>query len=172
MKLKLIQTLALTLGLVFTAVAADDHGHDQAKVGPTGGKLLTKVEPHAEFLVNADKKIEIRFLDEANKVVAPNDQVVTVTMGDRSAPTRLVFTREGDKLVSEKAIPEGKVLPTVVQIKANTSAKTISERFNLNLAVCPICDNAEYACTCSHGDSHDQKESDANNHKKEDDHKH
>jgi len=172
MKLKLIQTLALTLGLAFTAVAADDHGHDHAKAGPTGGKILTKVEPHAEFFVNADKKIEIRFLDQGNKVITPEDQVVTVTMGDRSAPTRLAFTREGDKLVSEKAIPEGKDLPTVVQIKTNASAKTVSERFNLNLAACPTCENAEYACTCSHGDSHAHKEGDGHDHKKDDGHKH
>lgn len=172
MKLRFLQTLAMTLALAFVAVADDHHGHNHAKAGPTGGKLLTKVEPHAEFFVTADKKIEIRFLDESNKVIEPKDQVVTVTMGDRSAPTRLEFTREGDKLISAGTIPEGNRLPTVVQIKADAEAKTVNERFNLDLADCPTCENAEYACICSHDHGHDHKKGHSHDHKEGGGHKH
>lgn len=126
-----------------------DHDHDHAKAGPTGGKLITKVEPHLEFFVTKGKKVELRFVDDHNKVVAPGDQVVTVTLGDRKAPTTLTFAKDGDKLVSEQVIPEGKDLPTVVQIKAG-GAKTVTEKFNLNLSKCPTCDYLEYACTCDH----------------------
>ena len=102
--------------------------------------------------MNKDKKVEIRFVNDDNKVVAPGEQVITVTLGDRSAPTKLAFTKDGNKLVSDKAIPEGNDLPTVVQIKARPDAKSVTEKFNLNLSKCPTCTNAEYACTCAHGD--------------------
>ena len=151
MKTKLIATLC-TLALAFTASAADKHDHQHGKAGPNGGKLITEVEPHAEFLVNKDKKIEIRFVDEANKVVAPAEQVVTVTMGDRSAPTKLAFIKDGDKLVSDKTIPDGNELPTVVQIKAKAGDKAATAKFNLNLSTCPECKQPEYACTCDHAD--------------------
>ena len=113
--------------------------------------------------VTTDKKIEIRFLDDAGKVVAPAAQVVTVTMGDRANPTKLAFTKDGDKLVSDKAIPEGKELPVVVQIKTAPDAKSVTAKFSLNLAKCPTCEHAEYACTCAHGgeekghEGHDHK---------------
>lgn len=158
-----MKTTLLTLSLVIAGLAlanaADkrDHDHDKAKAGPTGGRLIHEVEPHAEFFVNKDKKVEIRFVDDDNKVIAPDTQVVTVTMGERSAPTKLTFAREGDKLVSDKAIPSGNDLPTVVQIKVRPDAKSVTEKFNLNLEQCPTCKYKEYACTCDHGDEKDEK---------------
>jgi hypothetical protein len=151
---KLTSILALATLVVASAVFAEDkdkheHGHG-IEAGPTGGRLITKVEPHAEFFVNKDNKIEIRFVDDQNKVLAPGEQVVEVIMGDRSAPTKLAFSKEGDKLVSDKAIPGGNRLPTVVQIKATPKAKTVTERFNLDLTQCPTCENKEYACACDH----------------------
>jgi hypothetical protein len=155
MKKHIITTL-LTLALAFTATAADkekhDHDHDHAKAGPTGGKLITEVEPHVEFFVNKDKKVEIRFIDDDMKVVAPGAQVISVTLGDRSAPTKLSFTKDGDKLVSDSAIPEGNDHPTVVQIREKEGAKAVTEKFNLNLEQCPTCKYKEYACTCAHGE--------------------
>ncbi len=153
MKTKLLSTL-LTLVLACTVNAADKHDHEghAGKAGPTGGKLITEVEPHVEFFVNDDKKVEIRFVDDDNKVVAPADQKITVVLGDRSSPTKLSFARDGDKLISDQQIPEGADIPTVVQIKAKPDSKTINEKFNLNLAQCPTCKNKEYACTCEHGE--------------------
>jgi hypothetical protein len=155
---KLLTTTLLTLVLAFTATAADKDKHDHehaAKAGPSGGKLITDVEPHAEFFVTKDRKVEIRFVSEDNKVVAPGEQVISVTLGERSAPTKLAFTKEGDKLVSDKTIPEGNDLPTVVQIKVKAGDKTVSSKFNLNLSKCPTCSNAEYACICAH--DHEKK---------------
>jgi hypothetical protein len=156
MKTHLLTTV-LGLALAFTASAAEKekakHDHDHAtKAGPTGGRLITEVEPHAEFFVNKDKKVEIRFVDDDNKVVAPGEQVISVTLGDRSAPTKLAFTKDGNKLISDKTIPEGNDLPTVVQIKATPDAKSVTEKFNLNLEQCPTCKFKEYACTCAHED--------------------
>ncbi len=157
MKTKLLTTL-LTLALAFTASAADKDKHEhEAKAGPTGGRLITEVEPHVEFFVNKDKKVEIRFINDDMKVVAPGAQVISVTVGDRSAPTKLSFTKDGDKLVSDKTVPEGNDLPTVVQIRAKEGDKAINEKFNLNLSDCPTCKNKEYACTCAHGEEKEEK---------------
>lgn len=123
---------------------------------PNGGRIIGAVTPHAEFLITPEKKIEIRFLDDAGKVVAPAGQVVTVVMGERRAPTKLAFVKDGDKLVSDKTIPDGKELPVVLQVRAKAGEKPVTEKFNLNLANCPTCDHAEYACSCDHGgDGHE-----------------
>jgi hypothetical protein len=157
MKTKLLTLSLLFAGLTF-ASAADkkddkhDHDHDKIVAGPTGGRIIHEVEPHAEFFVNKENKVEIRFVDDDNKVVAPGEQVVTVTLGDRSSPTKLTFTKDGNKLISDKAIPAGNDLPTVVQIRAKAGEKAATEKFNLNLEQCPTCKNKEYACTCAHGE--------------------
>ena len=172
MKLKsILATAVLALGLAFNAGAAEDkHDHEHAaKAGPTGGKLITEVEPHVEFLVTKDKKVEIRFIDDDNKVVAPAEQVISVTLGERSKPTKLTFTKDGNKLVSDKVVPEGNDYPTVVQIKTDAKAKAVNARFNLNMTKCPTCANAEYACTCEHGDEKEgaHKEGDGHDHEKD-----
>jgi hypothetical protein len=144
MKTKIAIIAALVASLAFATAA------EKIKA-PNGGRIIDAVEPHAEFLITKDKKVEVRFLDDAGKVIAPAAQTVTVTMGDRAAPTKLAFTKDGDKLVSDKVIPEGKELPVVLQIKVTPETKSVTEKFNLNLAKCPTCSNAEYACSCDHG---------------------
>lgn len=163
MKLKSWLTVAaIAIGFACNTTAQEkakekekhDHAH-AIKAGPTGGRLITEVEPHVEFFVNKEKKVELRFIDDDNKVVAPGSQTITVTLGDRSKPTKLAFTKEGDKLVSDKVVPEGNDYPTVVQIKTDAKAKAVNAKFNLNMTKCPTCENAEYACTCDHGDERD-----------------
>ena len=143
MKTKIIALAAIVTSLTFA------HAAEKIKA-PNDGRLIEGVEPHAEFLVTAEKKVEVRFLDASGKIIAPAGQTVTVTMGDRAAPTKLTFTKDGDKLVSDKTIPEGKELPVVLQIKVTADSKAVTEKFNLNLAKCPTCSHAEYACTCDH----------------------
>ena len=174
MKLKsLLAIAAIALGFACTTAGAaedkHDHAHDKVKAGPTGGKLITAVEPHVEFFVNKDKKVEIRFVDDDNKVVAPGEQVITVTLGERAKPTKLVFTKDGDKLISDQAVPAGNDYPTVVQIKTTAKAKAVNAKFNLNMSKCPTCSNAEYACTCEHGDEKEgaHKEGDGHDHSKD-----
>jgi hypothetical protein len=143
MKTKIISIAALVASFAFA------HAAEKIKA-PNGGRIIDSVEPHAEFVVTKDKKVEIRFLDAAGKVIAPAAQVVTVTMGDRANPTKLAFAKDGDKLVSDKVIPDGKELPVVLQIRAKEGEKAISAKFTLNLADCSSCEHAEYACTCKH----------------------
>ncbi|MDB6075338.1 MAG: hypothetical protein JWO89_2978 [Verrucomicrobiaceae bacterium] len=146
-----MKTLLITTLLVLTSSFNLAQAHEPGgKAGPTAGKLITEVAPNAEFFVNKDRKVEIRFISDKNKVIAPGEQVVSVVLGDRSAPTKLAFIKDGNKLVSDKAIPAGNEMPTVVQIKAKAGEKTVSKKFNLNLSSCPTCKNAEYACICGH----------------------
>ncbi|MGV3531146.1 MAG: hypothetical protein ACO1QR_02165, partial [Chthoniobacteraceae bacterium] len=137
MKLRIITAItALSLAVPAFAAEKEKHDHDEVKVGPTNGKLITKVEPHVEFLVTKEKKVELRFVDGANKVVSPGAQEITVTMGERSKPTKLTFAKQGDKLVSSGPIPAGNEIPTVVQIREKAGAKAVNETFNLNLSEC------------------------------------
>lgn len=139
--------LAITGGVV----AGPGHDHNKkVEAGPNGGRLIKDVDPHAEFLVTSDRKVKITFVGPDGKVVAPAEQIVTVTTGDRSAPVKLIFTRSGDGLISDGVVPEGNGLPVIVQIKANPDSKAEITKFNLNLSNCPGCQKAEYACTCSH----------------------
>ncbi|RYD28572.1 MAG: hypothetical protein EOP87_19500 [Verrucomicrobiaceae bacterium] len=150
MKTKTIITLlsaltALAIGPHATA-AEKDHKHDHAdhdgdvdknKKGPNGGILIHSVEPHAELVVTKDRKAKILFVDDDNKTVAPDKQVVTAMGGDRANPTRLTFARgEGDDanaLISDKPIPEGGHVDIVLQIKVAPDAKTVTERLTLHL---------------------------------------
>lgn len=141
---KHLLTLLAVLATALTVHAADK------KAGPNGGRLLTNVQPAAEFLVTSDRKVKITFVGADGKIVAPAEQVVTVTTGERSAPVKLTFAKSGEALLSEQPLPAGDDLPAVVQIKATPDGKPVVEKFHLNLAVCPGCKLAEYACTCDH----------------------
>jgi len=108
------------------------------------------VEPHAEFLVTDDRKVQITFVNDDLKPVPLAEQSISVIAGDRSSPTSLSFAKSGDVLVSDKVLPGGNDFPVIVQIKTDASAETVREKFNLNLVDCPTCDYKEYACTCAH----------------------
>lgn len=144
--------VALALALVTPATAEEGHDHGKRIAGPHGGRVLTAVEPHLEFLVTKERKVQITAVDGEGKAVPLGEQSVQVTGGRRSQPTKLSFTREGDSLVSSNSLPEGNGFPVVVQIKSAPDAKAVFEKFNLNLHDCPTCDHAEYACTCVHAD--------------------
>ncbi len=140
----------LTSVSLHAAGEGDENTHEKKIAGPNGGRILTTIEPHAEFFVTEDRKVQITFLGEDLKPVAPADQVVTVTTGERSAPVKMTFTESGESLVSEESVPEGNNFPAVVQIKNTAEAKAQVEKFTLNFSVCSECDMAEYACICDH----------------------
>ena len=147
MKTQLLRRLAI-VALALSANFAS--AHETITAGPNRGRMLTKSKPPAEFLVTAERKVQITFIGADGKPVAPADQVVTVTTGNRAAPTTLTFTKAGNSLLSDALIPEGNGFPTVVQIKATPKEKASVARFNLNTTTCPGCKNAEYACICGH----------------------
>jgi hypothetical protein len=150
MKTTRILPIAIAILSSLTLHAGPNHSHEKKEAGPNGGRILTAIEPHAEFLVTADRKVQITFVDDKGKAIAPAEQVVTVTTGERSAPLKMTFTKTETTLLSEQTVPEGNNFPVVVQIKTSPDAKPIVEKFTLNLSICPDCKYAEYACICSH----------------------
>jgi hypothetical protein len=127
----------------------DDHAHAK-KAGPNGGRVLTNVEPHAEFFVTDNRKVRITFVDDDFKPIAAGAQVISVIAGDRQNPVNLSFATEGNSLISDKPLPEGKDFPVVVMIKADKESDEVTAKFQCNLHDCPTCDYKEYACTCDH----------------------
>lgn len=153
MKTRIIAIASLIASLTFASAT------EKIKA-PNGGRIISAVEPNAEFLLTKDQKLEIRFLDATGKVIARAAQTASVTMGDRAAPTKLTFTKDGDKLVSNLTIPDGDSLPVVLQIKVTPDTKVVNTKFNLNLTKCPECKLTEYACACDHSgeeQGHDHK---------------
>jgi len=133
-------------------------GHDHAKkvAGPNGGKIITTVEPHAEFFVTADRKVRVTFLSDDNKAVAVATQSVSIVCGDRSNPTMLTLVKEadGNSLLSTGTLPAGNNFPTIVTLKTTPDAALVRAKLILNLSDCPTCKYKEYACTCDHGHGH------------------
>jgi hypothetical protein len=134
----------------------DDHdheGHDHGahgKQGPNHGKLITEVEPHLEFLVTKDGKVQLTFVDDHNKVVAIPEAGFSMVCGNRAKPTKMSFKKVGKGYISKEKLPAGKNIPTVLSVKPGKDAKTKTVRLNVNLNDCPSCDYLEYACTCEH----------------------
>jgi len=147
-----IKTLPLVGALLScTALHAhENHSATKKEAGPNGGRIITTIEPRAEFFVTPERKVQITFLGEDGKPVASADQVITVTTGERSAPVRLAFTKTDTVFLSEQTVPDGNNFPLVLQIKPTPDAKATVTKFTLNLSACPECKLAEYACICSH----------------------
>lgn len=147
MKSITLQLLAI-LALTFPAFAAEK----KKEAGPNGGRIITSVEPHLEFYVTEDSKVEITALTADHKPGKLSGQVIAVTAGDRSKPTKLEFKEDGGKLVSTNRLPDGDDFPVSVSIKPNASAKAVYEKFICDLGKCPTCKYQEYACICAHSD--------------------
>ncbi|CAA6676717.1 MULTISPECIES: hypothetical protein [unclassified Lentimonas] len=122
---------------------------DEVKM-PNGGRLVTSVEPHLEFYVTPERFVQITFIGHDGKVVPVAEQKVSAIGGDRSSPTKVVFVKKGDVLISKAALPDVNNMPMVLQVKTAPDAKTVREKFNLNLSDCPTCSFKEYACACGH----------------------
>jgi hypothetical protein len=150
MKTTRILPLAIAILTSLTVHAGKNHSHEKKIAGPNGGRILTSIEPHAEFFVTADRKVQITFVDDDYKPIAPAGQIVAVTTGERSAPVKMSFAKSDNTLLSEQTVPEGNNFPVVVQIKTSPDAKATVEKFTLNFSSCPDCKLAEYACICSH----------------------
>jgi len=136
-----------------------DHGHAHAEkiAGPNGGKIITSVEPHAEFFVTADNQVLITFLDESNQAITITSQKVTAVCGDRSNPTLLSFAKHayGMSLLSNETLPAGNKYPIIITFNMTADADPVRAKFTVNLSDCPDCDYKEYACTCDHAHNDD-----------------
>lgn len=151
MKNKLILTTTLFLALFANplAFAAEDHdhakesaeangGHDEnVTKGPNGGHVVaSKAGFSIEVSTDKDHKARIIFLDKDNKPVALAGQSITGIAGERSAPTKLTFTKGKDAdanvLIADKPLPAGAHVPMILSIKTAPDTKTVTERFELH----------------------------------------
>jgi hypothetical protein len=139
--IRLLTALLLLPAALFAAA--------EKNAGPKGGRLLA-AEPHAaEFFVNADRRIELNFLDPAQKPVAPTTQVVAVIAELPAGKTPLALEKSAAGFISTAPLPAGDPYRLVVQIRASADARPKNFRIDLNLANCGECQHAEYACTCA-----------------------
>ncbi len=130
-------------------IAADGHNHHGKEKAPHNGRLMEIEKIHVEFLVEADKTARVYLYDEKLKPVTPSDQTVTlVVQGKDSSKTKTELVKKDDSFVSDAAItiPDG--AKAILTIKAG--GKPSNLRFDLNMASCGECKNAEYACSCGH----------------------
>lgn len=125
---------------------APEHSHKTA--GPHGGKILETESGHAEFLIQADRKVAVTFLDKQLKPEPPASQEVSLTAQVPSGKSVLEFEKTAGGFVSKSALPEGDGYMLVLQVKAQAGAKPKNFRIQLNLTVCGGCKKAEYACIC------------------------
>jgi hypothetical protein len=110
----------------------DDHG---AK-GPNGGHVQdTKQGLIVEVVVNADRKAVIYRLDEKMKAVPLGELTSTGIAGERSAPTKMEFTKQAgsEALISSVPLPKGEHVAMILQLKPTADSKTITTRFELHL---------------------------------------
>ena len=96
-----------------------DHEHEHGKEsGPNGGRLITSVEPHAEFLVTKDRKVQITFVGHDDKVVPASAQV--------SAPEDEVGVNDIDHTTDP--VEEGEAEDSSVQETSDPVADLIQRR--------------------------------------------
>lgn len=143
MKLKLIALAGVLCAGLFTATAAE-----KIEAGPKGGRLLEKTTPRAEFFVEKDRTVSIRFYDASLKPVAAGEQTVTAVADAKSGKQKLEFEKKGDLLVSKSKLPEGDGYTVVVQLAAKAGAKPQNFRIKYDESTCGGCKRIEYACTC------------------------
>jgi hypothetical protein len=142
MKTKTLLSLAVALCAAALVYAEKIVG------GPAGGRLLETEPARAEFVVNAERKAEIRFYDAALKPVAPATQVVTITAEPTGGRVKLELVKTEFGFATKEVLPAGEPYRVVVQVRAMTEAKPQNFRLDLNLGHCGGCARAEYACTC------------------------
>ena len=144
--LKLLTLAGLLCAGIFT-LHADDK---KIQGGPKGGRLLEKIEPKAEFLLETNHTVTITFYDAALKPVSAGAQTVTVIADAKGGKKTVEFEKKGDVLVSKTKLPEGDGYNVVVQFKQTAEAKPQNFRFKLDTHTCGECKHAEYACICGH----------------------
>lgn len=123
--------------------------------GPGGGRILTTEAPHAEFLVQQDRTVAVRFYNGKLEPLPPAGQVVTAVAEAKSGKVPLTFDQTATGFVSRRALPAGDEFIVVVQIREAAGARPKNYRVLFHDETCGDCKRAEYACTCENS-PHDQ----------------
>lgn len=151
MKLRHLALLTALLAATGTLKA----GSAEIEVSPNGGRLLEihgHDKPHLEVILK-DEKFVIGFYDvEAKKVIPIKEEILEVTVGERSKPEPVKVTTENGKFIVPK--PPGDDFWVIFQIKEKEGAKAKTVRLHYNGKKCPTCSETEWLCKCDHGDDH------------------
>lgn len=155
-KLLLIGILAISPAFSDEKDKKHEHGVAELEAikAPNGGRILREIEPHAEFFITKERKVQITFVNGKGK---PTKAAATLKAigGKLSAPTKFTFVKTKHGFLSEQKLPKGQLVPIMLMFKDGKGAALPRIRFNVNMDDCPTCDFLEYACTCDHGHDHD-----------------
>lgn len=148
----LLSLLAASAFFGIAALAAEsDHSH-KTLAGPKGGRILESSPLHAEFFVQADRKVSVTFYDASMKPVSPSTQQIKTIAEAKTGKATLEFEKTNEAFVSKTSLPEGDGYRIVVQIKNDALAKPQNFRIDYIPAICSGCKRAEYACICEHAE--------------------
>lgn len=156
MKLKHLALIAAVFAASGSLMA---HDEDEIEVSSNGGRLLEisgHENPHLEVILK-DKNFVVGLYDvEAKKSLPWKEEVLEVTVGERSKPEAVKVTTENGKFIVPK--PPGDDFWVIFQIKEKEGAKAKTVRLHFNGKKCPTCDDAEWLCKCDHDE--DEKKDD------------
>ncbi|MCC5848484.1 MAG: hypothetical protein JJU29_10340 [Verrucomicrobia bacterium] len=157
MKKTTIPGLLLLLALTHAQANAQhdhdhEHGHDHDHPHPKvelSGRHLSQAGQHFEFRLLPDNRAVVIPLNEKKEALAPGNQEVQLTGGDRSAPVRIAFEKTDVHWISMEALPDVQNMPVVLRV-THAGDRPLFFRFQLDRRICGECGKMEYACSCDH----------------------
>lgn len=133
--------------ILLTLISTLTFAHEGVELGPNGGRILefSKNETmHGEVTVKGDK-FHIAVLDKDMKAVVMDQQTLSATTGDRSAPQKLTVEKDAKGFLVP-SVKAGEWL--ILQFKNAPGEKAITARFEYNTSICEECKNPEWLCKC------------------------
>ncbi len=121
---------------------------EAAKAGPRGGRLLDTAPLKTEFVVGADRHLELITYDASMAAASAGGQVFTVVAEPASGKSPVALEKTAHGFRSAAPLPLGDPYRVVVQARSAEGAPPKNFRLELNLTSCAECNHAEYACTC------------------------
>lgn len=143
MKRTLLQLISL-----ITLAASPAQAHENAELGPNGGRILefSRDESLHGEVVAKDGKFHITLLDKEMKPVAIDKHALTATGGDRNNPEKLPVEKEGDRFTVPML--KGDDFWVIFQLRRNPEEKPVTARLHYQTKVCSKCEKPEWLCEC------------------------
>lgn len=145
-RIRTIIVAAFVMGII-QANTEEKHEHKTIP-GPLGGKVLEIGGSHVEFFVQVDRKVQVKLYDPSMKPLSPAEHSISVIAQAPAGKVDLAMEKKADGWHSSKSLPDGSGYMTILQFKADATAKPVNLRIKLDLGLCGGCKRAEYACVC------------------------
>ena len=142
-----MKTSSLSI-LILAALSVVLPAHESITFGPNGGKLValdSPATPSAEVVVKESQFI-VGLFDKSKKPIALEMQALTITAGERSAPSKLAVTRTADSFTAP--LPAGDDFWAIFQLKETPAKKAHTFRIHYQTKPCPECKKPEWLCAC------------------------